>query len=71
MELLASEGAVDPSRMQDYWALSSDLIVLVTDIEEYERVAPNASYDDPTLFSFKQRIRAIAARLGQMSGETG
>ena len=67
LELLASEVDVPPDRLQDYWDLSSDLITLVTDIEEYERAAPDAGYEDPNLLDLKRRVRALAGRLNSLA----
>ena len=67
IELVASETDVAPSRMQDYWAVSTDLIALVTEIEEYQAAHPNAGYDDPALFQLKHRLRQIVSRLSQLS----
>jgi hypothetical protein len=67
IELLASEAEVSPDRLQAYWDLSADLIALVTDIEDYERENPHAGYDDPAMFTFKHRLRAITSRLAEVS----
>lgn len=67
IELLASEAEIGPDRLQDYWDLSADLIALVAEIEEYERVKPDASYEDPAMFTFKHRLRGITSRLAEMS----
>jgi hypothetical protein len=66
IELLANEAEIDPAQIQEYWSLSADLIALVADVEQYEQQFPNASYDDPALFAFKHRLRAVASRLTQM-----
>lgn len=67
MELLANEADVPFERMQDYWTLSADLITLVGDIEAYQIEQPNATYEDPTMFTLKHRLRDIASRLGAMA----
>ena len=67
IELLASEADIAGDKLEEYWTLSTDLIALVTDIDEYRAAQPNASYDDPTLFTFKQRLRAIVSRLAELS----
>lgn len=67
MELLANEIDVAPDRLQDYWAASTDLITLVTDIEEFAAATPSARADDPQLLLLKRRVRDIAARLEEMA----
>jgi hypothetical protein len=67
IELLASEAEISPDRLQAYWDLSADLISLVTDVEEYEREHPEASYEDPTMFTFKHRLRTITSRLAEIA----
>lgn len=69
MELLASEAEVRPDRLQDYWNLSTDLIALVLDIEEFQVQHPNAGYDDPTMFTLKHRLREIQSRLARIADE--
>lgn len=67
LELLASKADVPPDRLEDYWMLSTELITLVLDIEEYERSAPDASYANPALLDLKRRVRELAARLTQLA----
>jgi hypothetical protein len=67
IELLASEAEVSPERLQAYWDLSADLIALVTEVEEYERENPQASYEDPAMFTFKHRLRGITSRLAEIA----
>lgn len=69
IELLTSEAEIAPNRLQDYWTLSTDLIALVTEIEDFEREHPSATYEDPAMFTFKHRLRNITARLADMSEE--
>lgn len=69
IELVANEAEIDPRRIEDYWALSADLIALVADIEEHERQLPHASYDDPALFTFKHRLRSISSRLAEITAD--
>jgi hypothetical protein len=66
MELLANEVEVTFERMQDYWTLAADLITLVADIEQLQVEHPDVTYEDPQLFSLKQRLRGIASRLGSL-----
>jgi hypothetical protein len=68
IELLASEAEIPAERLQDYWTLSADLIALVTEVEEYAQDHPNASYEDPSMFAFKHRLRAITSRLAEIAG---
>jgi hypothetical protein len=67
IELLASEADIAADKLEEYWNLSADLIALVTDIEEYRSEQPHAGYDDPVMFTFKQRLRAIVSRLAEMT----
>lgn len=67
LEMYATEIEVAPDRLQDYWSLSADLIALVADIEEFQTETPDATYENPAMFVFKQRLRGVAARLGQMA----
>jgi hypothetical protein len=71
IELLTTEADIAAAGLQDYWDLSADLIALVTDIEDYERQHPDASYQDPSLFALKHRLREITSRLAEMTEETG
>lgn len=66
IETLATDTDVGPQLLEDYWRLSADLIVLVSDIEAYEASEPQANYDDPSVFTFKQRLRAITSRLAEL-----
>lgn len=69
IELLASEAEVPPERLQEYWALSTDLIALVTDIEAFRTEHPTASNDDPTMFTLRHRLRQIVSRLAEISAD--
>ncbi len=66
IEMLANEADVPPQRLQEYWDLATDLMVLVTDIEEQQQVNPNTGYDDPLMFTLKQRLRKIISRLAEL-----
>lgn len=69
IELVTSEADVPVERIQAYWALSADLIALVTDIEEFQQEQPNATYEDPTMFALKHRLRGITSRLSELVAE--
>ncbi len=69
IELLASETDVPADRLEAYWNLSADLIALSTDIEEFRTEHPTASYQDPTMFTLKYRLRAITSRLAELATE--
>lgn len=66
IELVTSEADVPIERIQAYWTLSADLIALVADIEEYQLERPNATYEDPTMFALKHRLRGITSRLSDL-----
>ena len=69
IELLASETEVPASEMDEYWALSIDLVKLATDVEQYVADAPRADENDPALLALRHRLRAITARLGALTLE--
>ncbi|HEX6507196.1 MAG TPA: hypothetical protein VF221_06140 [Chloroflexota bacterium] len=69
LEVLASEAEIEPSRLQDYWAVSADLITLVMDVETYESEASRASEGDSALLALRHRARDIGARLAQLTQE--
>jgi hypothetical protein len=66
MEVLANEADVPPGRIQDYWAVATDLITLVTDIEELQTTHPGATSDDPALLALRRRLRDVASRLAEL-----
>ena len=66
IEMLMNEADVPPHRLQEYWALSADLMVLVTDIEEQQASNPNSGYDDPIMFTLKHRLREVISRLAEL-----
>ncbi len=67
IELLASETEVPVDRLEEYWNLSTDLVALVLDMEEFGTGHPDATYDDPTMFTLKHRLRTITSRLADLS----
>jgi hypothetical protein len=69
IEMLTNETEVNPDRIQDYWALAADLLVLVTEIEEYQAQNPRANYDEPELLSLRRRLRDITSRLAMVAAE--
>jgi hypothetical protein len=69
MELLADEVDVPFDHIQAYWALSTDLIALVADIEQLQAELPALTYEDPRLFALRHRLRDIASRLGALEVE--
>lgn len=69
IEMVASDSDVPLERIEEYWSLSTDLIALVAEIEEFGATHPDASYDDPTMFTFKHRLRAITSTLAELSLE--
>ena len=46
LELVASDAAIEPNRLQDYWALSLDLVALVMDIDAFAASSPDAQESD-------------------------
>lgn len=69
IELLASEADVSPRHLEDYWALSADLIALVTALEEFAAENPNAGADSAEMVTFRQQLRAISSRLHEVTQE--
>jgi predicted nucleotidyltransferase len=67
VEMLANEAEVEPTKLQDYWAIAADLITLSADIEAYQRASPHASYEDPALLELRRRLRQITSRLADVS----
>jgi len=63
MELLANEIEVPPERLQEYWDVSSELINLVSDIQVFGEMNPDAQPDDIDVKELRRRIRFIAAHL--------
>jgi hypothetical protein len=55
--------------MQDYWALSADLLVLVTDVDDFSASHPDAEADDPQLLALRHRARELGARLSLLQLE--
>jgi hypothetical protein len=69
MELLADEADVPPDRIEDYWALTTELIALVADVEEFQSGAIRRGAADTELLALRQRLRFIAAGLGELTLE--
>ncbi len=69
IELLASETEVPASEMEEYWAMSIDLVKLATDVEQYVAGVPRADENDLELLALRHRLRAITARLGALTLE--
>jgi hypothetical protein len=67
VEMLANEADVEPTKLQEYWAIAADLITLTADIEAYQQASPNASYDEPELLELRRRLRQITSRLAEVS----
>jgi hypothetical protein len=65
--MLANETEVEPSKLQEYWAIAADLITLTSDIEEYQAASPAASYEEPELLELRRRLRQITSRLAEVS----
>lgn len=69
IELVASEADVPLERIEEYWTLSTELIALVTEIEQFQVERPDATYEDPTMFTFKHRLRAITSTLADLAAD--
>jgi hypothetical protein len=55
--------------MDEYWAMSIELVKLATDVEQYVADVPRADENDPELLALRHRLRAITARLGALTLE--
>ncbi len=66
LEFLASEAEVEFSRLEEYWALSLELVALVTDIDDFAVQSPYAERDDPAMIAFRHKLRDLASRLHGM-----
>lgn len=66
LELVASDAAIEPHRLQEYWALSMDLVALVLDIDAFAQASPDAQESDPEVIALRHRLRAIATRLADL-----
>lgn len=62
-----SEADVPLERMQDYWALSTTLVALVLDIEQFATEHPAADADDPGVYALRHRLRDIVSRLADLT----
>jgi hypothetical protein len=69
LELVATEAEVEPNRLQDYWALSMDLVALVMDIDAFADRSPGALEGDPEVIALRHRLRDIASRLADITAE--
>jgi predicted nucleotidyltransferase len=67
VEMLANETEVEPTKLQEYWAIAADLITLTADIEAYRQISPRASYEEPELLDLRRRLRQITSRLAEVS----
>lgn len=67
VEMLANEADVEPTKLQEYWVIVSDLITLTSDIESLREASPAAPYDDPQLLELRRRLRQITSRLADVS----
>jgi hypothetical protein len=67
VELLASEAEIEFARLEDYWALSMELVSLVLDIDAYAASNPHADRDDPEVITLRHRLRDISSRLAEMT----
>lgn len=66
VEMVANETDVDPTKLQEYWAIAADLITLTADIEGYAEAKPDATYEDPELLELRRRLRQITSRLADV-----
>lgn len=69
LELVASEAAIEPHQLQDYWAVSMDLVVLVMDIDAFALNSPQADESNVEVIALRHRLRDIAARLADVTTE--
>lgn len=69
LELVASEAEVEPHRLQDYWALSMDLVALVMDIEAFAERSPHATEGDSEVIALRHRLRDISTRLADVAAD--
>ena len=69
LELVASDADVEPQRLQDYWALSLDLVAVVMDIDSFAERSPHADEGNPEVIALRHRLRDIAARLADVTAK--
>jgi hypothetical protein len=69
LELVASDAAIETNRLQEYWALSLDLVALVIDIDAFALTSPEAQENDTEVIALRHRLRDIAFRLADMTAE--
>ena len=69
IELLASQAEVPADRLQEYWSVSAELLTIVLDVEELQVSNEGDSEGDPAVQDLRRRLRAVAARLTELSLE--
>ena len=69
IELLASQAEVPADRLQEYWSVSAELLTIVLDVEELQASNGGDSEGDPVVQDLRRRLRAVAARLTELSLE--
>lgn len=69
IELLASQAEVPVDRLQEYWSVSAELLTIVLDVEELQASNGGDSEGDPVVQDLRRRLRAVAARLTELSLE--
>lgn len=69
IELLASQAEVPVDRLQEYWSVSAELLTIVLDVEELQASNGGDSEGDPVVHDLRRRLRAVAARLTELSLE--
>ena len=66
IEIYADDISVPPERLPEYWEVSTDLIMLMADIEEMNGRIEQPDENDPELLALRHRLRAIASRLADI-----
>ena len=69
IELLASQAEVPADRLQEYWSVSAELLTIVLDVEELQASNGGDSEGDPVVQDLRRMLRAVAARLTELSLE--
>ena len=69
IELLASQAEVPVDRLQEYWSVSAELLTIVLDVEELQASNEGDFEGDPVVQDLRRRLRAVAARLTELSLE--
>lgn len=67
LELLADDTEVPPERIEEYWRLSTELIGLILDIEQYRQQHPLDPPDEEEVLNLRRRLREVAAGLSELS----